>query len=106
MEPDRVFAEEPARGRVVVARPVFIDASLRIELASRVLEWVGERARGSGQLSKGVVAVGVGQWTRKIAQRSDRIDCVLRVIAGRPCAEFGQRLVNQRKSCVTCIAIR
>jgi len=61
IERDRVFAEEPARVGIVVSGPVVIQPGFRVELAGRVLQRIGERASGSGQLSEGVVGIGFGE---------------------------------------------
>src|SRR5580658_9137368 len=44
LKSDRVLAAVPASVLVVIPRPVLVDSGLRIELAGRVLVWVGERA--------------------------------------------------------------
>jgi len=48
-----IFAEEPSKALIIVAGPILVNPDLGIELSRRVLERIGERARGRSQLPKG-----------------------------------------------------
>jgi hypothetical protein len=62
-----IFGDEPSCLRVVVTRPVKVDVGLGVELAGRVAERVGQGARRRGQLSEGVVGVGIRQRPSTVA---------------------------------------
>jgi hypothetical protein len=52
LETNRVFADEPPNGFVVIAHPVLVDSGLKIKLSSGVLEGIDERTRRCGQLAE------------------------------------------------------
>ena len=68
--------------------PVFVDSDLWVELPPGVLERIGERACGGGQLAERIVGVGFGECSRRVAQRTNRTQAVSFVITGGAGAKF------------------
>lgn len=60
-EPKRVFIDEPSCRRIVVSRAIRIEARLRIDFASSVLEAIRYGAARRGQVAERVVPVVVSQ---------------------------------------------
>lgn len=56
-ETNRVFADEPSDRLVVISSAVIVEASFRVKFAAGILERVGERAAGVGQLAEGIIGV-------------------------------------------------
>jgi len=61
IEANSIFANEPTCFGIVIPGPVEEEIGFRIELASRVLESVCERARRGGQVAERIERVGVRQ---------------------------------------------
>jgi hypothetical protein len=58
---DRVFRDESTHLGIIVSKPIFIQSSLRIELAGSVLEVIRQCAGLSSQIPKRIIGVGVSQ---------------------------------------------
>lgn len=56
-ETNRVFADEPPDGLVVISSAVIVEAGFRVKFAASILERVRERAAGVGQLAEGIIGV-------------------------------------------------
>ena len=89
-----ILAQEPSSCRIVVSGAVKIETCLRVELAARVAEGVGERTGRCGLIPERVERVRLRQCSRRVAQRrygSETISFVVGRCAG---TEHGKRFIN------------
>src|SRR5262249_23320991 len=81
--PQRILAQEPSRRRIEIPRPIRVKARLGVGLPGSVLKRVDKRPRYADLSTERIIAIGLGERTGTVAQRSNGPEPIRVVIACR-----------------------